>query len=66
MQLRQPAPSTSTLVLVPEHDQYGGPEAVGAATAGWPATTIEVVADADHFLAGAVDRIAARTVAWLT
>lgn len=53
------------LVLVPAHDQYGGPEAVTAAMGDWAATTIEVVPGADHFLAGAVAPIATRAVAWL-
>jgi alpha/beta superfamily hydrolase len=55
---------TPTLVLVPAHDQYGGPTAVRAAIGGWEAATIEVVEGADHFLAGAVTRVADRVVAW--
>lgn len=54
-----------TLVLVPAHDQYGPPEAVMEAVAAWPDATVEVVEGCDHFLAGAVDRIATRAVAWL-
>ena len=54
------------LVLVPEHDQYGGPEAVFDAMGEWPATMIETVAGADHFLAGAVSDVARRTVEWLS
>lgn len=57
---------TPTLVLVPDRDQYGPPEAVRAAMAGWPATTIEVIDGADHFLLGAVARVTDRAVAWLT
>jgi alpha/beta superfamily hydrolase len=56
---------TPTLVLVPAHDQYGGPEAVRDLMGTWPATTIEVVEGADHFLAGAVARIAERAVGWV-
>ena len=55
-----------TLVLVPAHDQFGGPEAVNEAMGDWTDTTIEVVEGADHFLAGAVDRIADRTIEWVT
>jgi alpha/beta superfamily hydrolase len=63
-----PAPTdrAPSLVLVPVHDQYGGPDAVRAAMAGWPNPTIEDVDGCDHFLAGAIARIAARAVAWLT
>ena len=59
----QPEPA---LVLVPAHDQYGPPDEVQAALGGWPDTTIEVVDGCDHFLAGAVARIADRTVGWVT
>jgi uncharacterized protein len=57
---------TPTLVLVPAHDQYGGPEAVSEAMGAWEGTTIEVVDGADHFLHGAVARVAATTAAWLS
>lgn len=55
--------STPTLVLVPENDQYGGPEPTRAALAGTDAL-IEVVPGADHFLWGHVDAIAERAVAF--
>ena len=58
----QPEP---TLVLVPEHDHYGPPPDVEAALSPWPDATIEIVAGCDHFLAGAISRIADRTIAWL-
>jgi alpha/beta superfamily hydrolase len=54
------------LVLVPAHDQYGGPDAVRAAMDGSGVATMEVVDGTDHFLAGAVGPIAERAVAWLT
>ncbi len=54
-----------TLVLVPEHDQFGGPDPVRAAMRDWAGVTIEVVENADHFVAGAVTRIAGRAVDWL-
>jgi alpha/beta superfamily hydrolase len=54
------------LVLVPEHDQYSPPERAAAATGAWPAVTVEVVPMADHFLAGATDRVAAAVVAFLS
>jgi len=53
------------LLLVPEHDQYGGPDATTAAVSDWPDATVETVPGADHFLAGAVARITTRTVAWV-
>ncbi len=59
----QPEP---TLVLVPAHDQYGPPDAVHAALASWPDATLEVVDGCDHFLMGAVERIAGRAIAWFT
>ena len=54
------------LVLVPAHDQYGPPDDVSAALDGAPNKTIEVVEGTDHFLAGAVGRIATRAVVWIT
>ena len=61
-----PAPDgVPALLLVPAHDQYGGPDAVRAAIDGSPTATMEVVEGADHFLAGAVGWIADRAVAWL-
>lgn len=60
------ADDVPALVLVPAHDQYGGPDAVEQAIGSWPAVTVEVVQGCDHFLAGAVDRIATRSVEWLT
>ncbi|MGQ0830542.1 MAG: hypothetical protein ACT4OV_02585 [Microthrixaceae bacterium] len=54
------------LLLVPAHDQYGPPVDVRAALGDAQNTTMEVVEGADHFLAGAVDRIAARAVAWIS
>lgn len=60
-----PPAGVPTLVLVPAHDQFGPPDAVAGHVAGWPDTRVEVVEGADHFLAGAVDRIADRAVRWL-
>jgi alpha/beta superfamily hydrolase len=54
-----------TLVLVPEHDQYGDLEATRALFADHPHATVEVVAGADHFLWGHVEAIADRVVGWL-
>lgn len=65
MALAAPGAALPTLVLVPAHDQYGPPEEIRAALGDAPGATIEVVEGTDHFLAGAVARIAARTVTWL-
>lgn len=52
------------LALVPRHDQYGPPDDVAAALDGRPAGQLEVIEGCDHFLAGAVGRIAERAVDW--
>lgn len=60
------APEVPQLVLVPAHDQYGPPDAVRGVMGDWIGTTIELVEGCDHFLMGAVARIADRTTSWLT
>jgi alpha/beta superfamily hydrolase len=60
------ADAAPTLVLVPAHDQFGPPEAVRERVGGWPDTTLEVIEGCDHFLLGAVERIAARVVTYLS
>lgn len=60
----RPAVDVPTLVLVPAHDQFGPPDAIEEHVATWPDTTVEVVDGCDHFLVGAVDRIARRAVSW--
>lgn len=57
--------SAPVLVLVPEHDQYGDLGATRATFDGQDGATVEMVTGADHFLWGAVERIAARVVEWL-
>ncbi len=59
------APSCPTLLLVPELDQFSGPDHAREATAGWPDVKLEVLSGADHFLTGAVPRIVEETVGWL-
>jgi len=61
--MREPAAAVAggarpKLLLVPEHDQYDPPAQARARTVGWGATTIDVVEGADHFLAGALGRVA--------
>jgi len=53
------------LVLAAEHDQFNPPADLRAATASWPTATVEVVGGADHFLAGAADRVAQAVLTWL-
>ena len=45
-------------LLVPEHDQYSSPERSTSITSTWTNTTVEVLPGADHFLGGAMGRVA--------
>ena len=60
--MRAPADARPKLLLVPEHDQYSPPERSTAVTASWVNTTLEVVAGTDHFLGGALSRVASRVL----
>jgi alpha/beta superfamily hydrolase len=55
-------------LFVPEHDQFRPPAKAEEAVADWVATTLEVVPQADHFLAGAsrflAERAAAVAASW--
>jgi alpha/beta superfamily hydrolase len=53
------------LVVAAEHDRFAPPDQLRAATATWPDVTLEVATGADHFLAGATDRVAATILPWL-
>jgi len=55
-----------TLVLVPEHDQFGDLDAMRAASAGEQRVTVESVPGADHFLWGSIEPISERCVDWLS
>jgi alpha/beta superfamily hydrolase len=46
-------------LLVAEHDQFNPPSKVTPTIEGWTSTTMEVIAGADHFLGGALDRVVA-------
>jgi alpha/beta superfamily hydrolase len=52
-------------VLAAERDAFFPPAALREATAGWTATTHDLVEGADHFLIGHEAGVAARCVAWL-
>jgi hypothetical protein len=58
-------PRQPTLVLVAEHDQFCPPSAVEPIVANWPDVAIEIIASADHFLAGRASTTAATAAAWL-
>ncbi len=47
-----------TLVLSPAHDQFCDPATAAERTSGWPDTTLATIEGADHFLTGAVGRVA--------
>jgi alpha/beta superfamily hydrolase len=51
-------------LAVPEHDEFRPPDSAREVTADWVNTSIEVVAGADHFLAGRTDRVADLLVAF--
>ena len=61
-----PAHAGPALVLTPRHDQFCPPERATAIVAAWPATTVDVVEGADHFLLGAASTVAQRSLAWLS
>lgn len=44
-------------LVIGEHDAFRPPAEARAATAGWPATSIDVVDGADHFFGGALDAL---------
>jgi len=53
------------LLAVPERDQFNPPDACRAKVADWVATELEVIAGADHFLAGRTGRLVELLVASL-
>ncbi len=52
-------------ISVPALDQFFPPAETRQATAGWSNTTISLIPDADHFLAGSVDAVVTQVLAWL-
>ncbi len=58
-----PDPRPKALV-VPARDQFSPPAVIAAQAEEWAATTVTVVADADHFL-GPVDPIVDNALAWV-
>jgi hypothetical protein len=53
------------LVVAAEHDQFSPPDRLREVVATWPDAAVTVVPGADHFLAGAVGRVADTIAAWL-
>ena len=45
------------LLVVPQNDQFRPPDSAHEVVDDWPNTRIEVIAGADHFLVGRVDRV---------
>lgn len=54
------------LVLLAEHDEFRDAAEVAAVTAGWSATTTEVVAGASHFFVGRTAALVDATSAWIS
>lgn len=52
------------LLLLAEHDEFRPPDEVLAATAGWTATTTEIVPGASHFFVGRTDALVRAMAAW--
>ena len=63
--LRAPRDERPTLILSPAHDQFCDPDQAAAAVEGWPSTTVEPGVGCDHFLAGGVQRVVDRLVAFV-
>jgi uncharacterized protein len=54
------------LIEAPEHDQFTPPLVMTAAVEGWPATEVETVPSADHFLGGRTRLVGERAVAFVS
>ena len=56
--LRASADPRPKMLAIPQHDEYNPPVRARRLTENWSATRLEVLAGADHFLAGSTDRLA--------
>jgi uncharacterized protein len=56
--------SRPKVLVIPEHDQFSPPAAVIDAVAGWQATTVTTMPDADHFL-GVVEPFVVSALTWI-
>jgi alpha/beta superfamily hydrolase len=53
------------LLLAADHDQFNPPDRMREEASTWRNTTVEAIAGADHFMAGATARVVDATLAWL-
>jgi alpha/beta superfamily hydrolase len=63
-EMAAPTDPRPKLLLVPEEDQFRPPEAAREVVADWTATSVEVLAGADHFVWGHAAGVADRVVAF--
>ncbi|MFT7600180.1 MAG: alpha/beta superfamily hydrolase [Acidimicrobiales bacterium] len=56
-EMAAPQDSRSKVLAVPEHDQFNPPDKAATTTADWVNTSQWTVPNADHFLAGRLDRV---------
>jgi alpha/beta superfamily hydrolase len=52
-------------IVLPERDQFSAPEVVATEVANWPATSVEIVPGADHFLGSHVEPIVEGAIGWI-
>jgi alpha/beta superfamily hydrolase len=64
-EMRAARGAAPTLVLAAQHDQFRDAADAEAVVSDWPDTTFQVLAGADHFMAGMTGQIAERTLAFL-
>ena len=52
-------------LAVPEFDQFSSPAEAAKSTEGWISTSLNPLPGADHFLAGSLDEVVNRVLAWI-
>ena len=52
-------------LAVPDRDQFSSPERARQVTSEWVSTTVETIADSDHFLVGRADTVLGAARTWL-
>ena len=52
-------------LAVPQRDQFSSPERARQVTAEWVSTSVDTIADADHFLVGRADAVLEAARTWL-
>jgi alpha/beta superfamily hydrolase len=63
-EMAAPGDARPKLLLVPEHDQFRPPDAAREVVASWTATSVEVLAGADHFVWGHAAEVAEQVIAF--